>query len=103
MKLHERKKTEAVEMDCLSNICSRRRIDRVPNVRIRRRCGNDVSVGQRIDQGLLRWFGHVERMGDEMLAERVNDSNVRNEMERKSEKLLDKFSERDFGQKESKY
>ena len=29
-----------------------------------RRCGNEVSVSQKIDQGVLRWFGHVERMGD---------------------------------------
>ena len=30
-----------------------------------------VSVGQTIDQGILRWFGHVERMGDERMAKRV--------------------------------
>ena len=77
LKLHERKRIEAVEMNCLRNICGLRRIDRVPNVEIRRRCGKNVSVGQRIDQGLLRWFGHVERMGDDRLAKRVYDSNVR--------------------------
>ena len=64
-------------MNRLRNICGLRRIDRAPNVEIRRRCGKNVSVGQRIDQGLLRWFGHVERMGDERLAKRVYDSNVR--------------------------
>ena len=77
LKLHERKRIEAVEMNCLRNICGLRRIDRVPNVEIRRRCGKNVSVGQRMDQGLLRWFGHVERMGDERLAKRVYESNVR--------------------------
>ena len=27
-----------------------------------------VSVSQRIDQGVLRWLGHAERMGDERKA-----------------------------------
>ena len=39
LKVGERKRMEAVEMNCLSNICGLRRIDRVPNVEIRRRCG----------------------------------------------------------------
>ena len=41
------------------------------------RCGKNVSVSQRIDQGVLRWFGHVERMGDERMAKRVYESDVR--------------------------
>ena len=63
-------------MNCLRNICDLRRIDRVPNVEIRR-CGKNVSVSQRIDQGVLRWFRHVERMGDERMAKTVCESNVR--------------------------
>ena len=70
LKVHERKRMEAVEMNCLRNICGLRRIDRVPNVKIRR-CGKKVSVSQRIDQGVLRWFGHIERMGDKRMAKRV--------------------------------
>ena len=31
----------------------------------------NVSVSQRIDQGVLRWFGHVERMGDKRMAKSV--------------------------------
>ena len=38
LKVQERKRMEAVEMNCLRNICSLRRNDRVPNVEIRR-CG----------------------------------------------------------------
>ena len=76
-KVRDRKRMEAVEMNCLRNICGLRRIDRVPNVEIRRRCGKNVSVSQRIDQGVLRWFGHVERMGDERMAKRVYESDVR--------------------------
>ena len=76
LKVREKKRMEAVEMNCLRNICSFRRIDRVPNVKIRI-CGKNVSVSQRIDQGVLRCFGHVERMGDERMAKRVYESNVR--------------------------
>ena len=35
LKVHERKRMEAVEMNFLRNICDLRRIDRVPNVEIR--------------------------------------------------------------------
>ena len=58
------------------NIYGLKRIDRVLNVEIRR-CGKNASVSQRIDQGLLRWFGHVERMGDERMAKRLYESDVR--------------------------
>ena len=76
LKVHERKRIEAVEMNCLRNSSGQKRIDRVPNVEIRR-CGKNVSVSQRNDQGVLRWFGHAERMGDERMAKRVYESNVR--------------------------
>ena len=68
---------ETAEMNCLRNISGIRRIDRVLNVEIRRRCGTNVSVSQRIDQSVLRRFGHVERMRDERMAKRVYESNVR--------------------------
>ncbi|MEL7302024.1 MAG: reverse transcriptase family protein, partial [Pseudomonadota bacterium] len=77
LNVHERRKVEAVEMSCLRSICGVRRIDRIPNVEIRRRCGKSVGVGERMDQGVLRWFGHVERMGEERLVRRVYDSDVR--------------------------
>ena len=63
-------------MNCLRNICSLRVIGRVPNVEIWRRCGKNVSVSRRIDQAVLRWYGHVERMGDERMAEGVYNSDV---------------------------
>ena len=45
--MHERKRMDAVEMNCLRNICCLRRIDRVPNVEIRR-CGKKVIVSQEL-------------------------------------------------------
>ena len=77
LNVRDRKRMEAVEMNCLRNVCGLRRIDRVPNVEIRRMCGKNVSVSQRMDQGVLRWFGHVERMGNERLVKRVYESEVR--------------------------
>jgi len=77
MNVHERRKVEAVEMSCLRSICGVRRIDRISNVEIRRRCGKNVGVGERMDQGVLRWFGHMERMGEERLVKRMYDSVVR--------------------------
>ena len=44
LKLHERKRIEALEINYLRNMCVLRRIDRVLNVEIRR-CGKNVSVG----------------------------------------------------------
>ena len=29
----------------------------VRNGEVRRRCGKNVGVGERMDQGVLRWFG----------------------------------------------
>ena len=77
LNVRDKNRMEAVEMNCLRNICGLRRIDRVPNVEIRRMCGKNVSVSQRMDQGVLRWFGHVERMGNERLVKKVYDSEVR--------------------------
>merc|ERR1712237_41620 len=36
-----------------------------------------VCVCERMDQGVLRWFGHVERMEGERLVRRVYDSDAR--------------------------
>ena len=34
-------------------------------------------MSQRIAQGVIRWFGHVETMGDERMAKRVHESYVK--------------------------
>ena len=35
-----------------------------------------MSVLERVERNALKWFGHVERMGEEMLVERVYRANV---------------------------
>ncbi|WP_289480288.1 hypothetical protein, partial [Klebsiella pneumoniae] len=72
----EHKKVEAVEMDCLRSICGVRRIDRIRNEEVCRRCGKDASVGMKMDQSLLRWFGHVERMNEDRIPKRIYESDV---------------------------
>ena len=48
-------------MENLRGLLSIRRMGKVPNARIREFCIMTMGVDERID-GVLRWFGHVERM-----------------------------------------
>ena len=43
----------------------------VPNARIRVLCGLKKGLAERMDEGVLRWFGHVERMERDRVAKRV--------------------------------
>ena len=71
MNKRECKMIEAVEMDCLRSICGVRRMDRVPNTKVRRRSEKEVGAGEKMDQSMLRWFGHVEIMDEDRLVKRV--------------------------------
>ena len=64
------------EMMRLRNMCGIRRVNRVRNAIIRERCGNELSVLEKIDRNVLKWFGHVERMGEGRLVKRVYPANV---------------------------
>ena len=41
------------------------------NARIRQLCGVTKCVDEKIDEGVLRWFGHVERMESDRIAKSV--------------------------------
>ena len=43
----------------------------MPNARIREFCEVMKGVDERIDEIVLLWFGHIERMGYDMIAKRV--------------------------------
>ena len=58
-------------MDNLRGLLGITRMDRVPNARISELCGVTKGVDERIDEGVLRWFGHVERMENDRIAKRV--------------------------------
>ena len=47
--------TRAEQMDNLRGLLGIRRMDRVPNARIRELCGVTKGVEERIDEGVLYW------------------------------------------------
>ena len=58
-------------MDNLRGLLRIRRMDRVPNAWIRELCRVMKGVDERIEEGVLRWFSHVERMKRDRIAKRV--------------------------------
>ena len=49
----------AVQMDNLRGLLDISRMNRVLNALIRELYGATKGVDERIDEGVLRWFGHV--------------------------------------------
>ena len=49
---------------------------RVRNEEVRRRAGVERELASRVDQRVLRWFGHVERMDEYRMARRVSMAEV---------------------------
>ena len=58
-------------MDNLKFLLGMKRMDEVPNVWIRQLWGLMKSVDKKIGEGVLRWFGHVERIEDDRIVKRV--------------------------------
>ena len=58
-------------MDNFRGLLGIKRMDRVPNARIRELCGVMKEVDERIDEGVLRWFSQVDRMEKERIAKRI--------------------------------
>ena len=47
------------------------RMNSVPNALIRELCRLKKDLDEKIDEGVLRWFGHVERVERDRIAKRV--------------------------------
>ena len=58
----ERSSNRAVQMNNLRGLLGITRMDRVPNTWIRELCGVKKGVNERIEESVLRWFGHVDRI-----------------------------------------
>ena len=58
-------------MNNLRGFLGIRRMDRVPDARIRELCGVSQWVGERTDEGVIRWCFYVERMENDRIAKRV--------------------------------
>ena len=69
-KKKEISRIRAVQMDYLRGLLGIRRINRVPNEWIRELHRVTKRVGERIDEGVLRGFGHIERMKNDRIAKR---------------------------------
>ena len=61
----------SVQMDNIRGLLGIRRMDKVPNARISQLCGVTKGVDEKIDEGVLRLLGHVERMENDRIAKRV--------------------------------
>ena len=79
MKVKERDKLNVAEMECLRIMCGVTGKDRVRNEVVRERVGVPVKMSKRVDRNVLKWFGHVERMGSERMTKRLCISEVEGE------------------------
>ena len=61
----------AVYMDNLRGLLNIRRIDKVSNARIRQKCGVTKGMDEKIDEGVLRFFGHMVRRENDRIPKRV--------------------------------
>jgi Reverse transcriptase (RNA-dependent DNA polymerase)/Endonuclease-reverse transcriptase len=66
-----RSKVNAVGMSFLRSMCGKTRMDKVRNDWVMNECGVKEMLTVKGESNMLRWFGHVERMGDERIAKMV--------------------------------
>ena len=67
----ERSRIRAVQMDNLRGLLGIKKMDGVPNAWVMELCGVTKGVDERIVEGILQWFGPVERMKNDRIANRV--------------------------------
>ena len=58
-------------MDNPRGLLGTRRLDIVPTAWIRELCGVTKGVEERIDEVVLRWFGHEKRRENDSIAKKV--------------------------------
>ena len=67
----------------MRNICGLRRVNRVRSTIIREKCRCELSVPEGMERSVLKWFGHVERMGEERLVKKVYQANLEGNREKR--------------------
>ena len=67
--MKERPRIRALQMETL-RVSGIRRMDNVPNARIRQLCVVVKGVNEKIDEDVLQWFSHVKRMENGSSAKR---------------------------------
>ena len=71
MRSAQRRKVNDLEMKCLRCLVECHEWI-IWNEEMRRRAGTERELASRVDQRVLRWFGHVERMDEYCMARRVS-------------------------------
>ena len=71
MRSAARIKVNVLEMKCLRSLVGVSRMDRARNEEEHRRASIERELVSKVDQRILRWFGHVERMDEYPMARRV--------------------------------
>ena len=71
MRSAKRRKVNVLEMKCLRSLVGVSLMEKVRNEEVRRRVGIGRELASRVDQKVLRQFGHMERMDENRLARRV--------------------------------
>ncbi len=79
--MHQESRVHAVEMSYLRGACGVTRWDGESNESMYEGCGmgnhaNEVNcrIGEWVKRNMLRWFGHIERMGSEEFVKKVYTS-----------------------------
>ena len=67
----ERRKVDVFEIKYLRSLAEVSRMDRVMNEEVHRRAGIKKWLASRVDEWVLRWFGHGESMNEYRMATRV--------------------------------
>ena len=67
----DRRKINVLEMKCFRRLMGVSQLDTVMNEEERSRVGNEMELVSRVEQRVLRWFGHVARIDEYRMTERV--------------------------------
>ncbi len=73
----EKRRLNIMEMRYLRSMCAVTRNDRARNDEVRRRTKVVRELAEQTEQGMLWWFGHVERNEEERLVKNITRSDVR--------------------------
>ena len=63
----ERCRIRNVQVDSLRGLLGIRKMDKIPNAWTRQLCEVTKGGDEMIDERVLRWFGHVERMENDRI------------------------------------
>ena len=65
------KKLRVIEMKFLRSMCDVIRFDRARNEEVKCRVGVKESMSDKMDQKVMKWFGHMEHVSEELMTKRV--------------------------------